>query len=106
MVDCRTQRPETCGRLKVEPSRLSKRTARVPVASSTGGCEGSGGGSAGAVPALRRHLEASQPEVLISGPIIPNLAAVVAMGLARRWRGRLVLSHHHPVRLARHSGTR
>jgi glycosyltransferase involved in cell wall biosynthesis len=60
-----------------------------------------GGGSAGAIPALRRHLETSRPDVLISGPIIPNLAAVAAMGLARRWHGRLILSHHHPVRLAR-----
>ena len=38
---------------------------------------------------------------MISGPIIPNLAAIVAARLARGWRGRLIISHHHPVRLAR-----
>lgn len=60
-----------------------------------------GGGSAGAIPALRRHLLDARPDVLISGPIIPNLAAVVASRLALGWTGRLVLSHHHPIRLAR-----
>jgi glycosyltransferase involved in cell wall biosynthesis len=60
-----------------------------------------GGGSARALWPLRRYLEQAQPDVLIAGPIIPNLAAVVAMLAARRWRGRLVLSHHHPIRLAR-----
>lgn len=60
-----------------------------------------GGGSAGAAVPLARYLERARPEVLISGPIIPNLAACAAKVMARRWRGRLVLSHHHPVRLAR-----
>jgi hypothetical protein len=60
-----------------------------------------GGGSAGAIVPLARHLSRSRPDLLISGPILPNLAAVVAMGLARGWRGRLILSHHHPIRLAR-----
>jgi glycosyltransferase involved in cell wall biosynthesis len=60
-----------------------------------------GGGSAGAIWPLRRHLLTARPDALISGPIIPNLAAVVAARLAADWRGKLVLSHHHPVRLAR-----
>jgi glycosyltransferase involved in cell wall biosynthesis len=60
-----------------------------------------GGGSAGAILPLARHLRRSRPDVLISGPIIPNLAAILAMGFARGWRGRLILSHHHPIRLAR-----
>ncbi len=62
-----------------------------------------GGGSAGAIWPLSRYLLATRPDVLISGPIIPNLAAVIAGRMALGWRGRLVLSHHHPVRLARHS---
>ena len=60
-----------------------------------------GGGSAGAIWPLRRHLLRARPDVLISGPIIPNLAAVVAARLAPGWPGKLILSHHHPVRLAR-----
>ena len=60
-----------------------------------------GGGSARAVWPLGRYLEQARPDVLIAGPIIPNLAAVVAMLAAPRWRGKLVLSHHHPIRLAR-----
>ncbi len=60
-----------------------------------------GGGSAGAIWPLRRHLLDARPDVLIAGPIIPNLAAVVAGRSAPGWRGRLILSHHHPVRLAR-----
>lgn len=60
-----------------------------------------GGGSAGAIWPLRNHLLRARPDALISGPIIPNLAAVVAARLAAGWSGKLVLSHHHPVRLAR-----
>ncbi len=60
-----------------------------------------GGGSAGAIWPLRRHLLSTRPDVLISGPIIPNLGAVLAARSARGWHGRLILSHHHPVRLAR-----
>ena len=60
-----------------------------------------GGGSAGAIWPLRRHLLAARPDVLIAGPIIPNLAAVAAARLASGWPGKLILSHHHPVRLAR-----
>jgi glycosyltransferase involved in cell wall biosynthesis len=60
-----------------------------------------GSGSAGAIWPLRRHLLDARPDVLIAGPIIPNLAAVVAGRTAPGWRGRLILSHHHPVRLAR-----
>ncbi|HEX6141248.1 MAG TPA: glycosyltransferase [Geminicoccaceae bacterium] len=60
-----------------------------------------GGGAGGAVLPLARYLEREQPDVLISGPIVPNLAACLARRLARRWRGRLVLSHHHPLDLAR-----
>ena len=60
-----------------------------------------GGGSAGAIAALRRHLLSARPDALIAGPIIPNLAAVVAGRLARGWPGKVILSHHHPVRLAR-----
>lgn len=60
-----------------------------------------GGGSAGAIWPLRRHLLRARPDALIAGPIIPNLAAVVAARLAAGWSGKLVLSHHHPVRLAR-----
>jgi len=60
-----------------------------------------GGGSAGAIWPLRRHLLSARPDALISGPIIPNLAAVLAARLARGWTGALILSHHHPVRLAR-----
>ena len=58
-------------------------------------------GSAGAVPPLRHYLEQAQPDVLISGPILPNLAACTAKVLARRWHGILILGHHHPIRLAR-----
>jgi glycosyltransferase involved in cell wall biosynthesis len=60
-----------------------------------------GGGSAGAIAALRRHLLRARPDALISGPIIPNLAAVVAGRLAWGWPGKVILSHHHPVGLAR-----
>jgi glycosyltransferase involved in cell wall biosynthesis len=60
-----------------------------------------GGGSAGAILPLARHLRHARPDILISGPIIPNLAAILAMKLARGWHGRLILSHHHPIRLAR-----
>jgi glycosyltransferase involved in cell wall biosynthesis len=60
-----------------------------------------GGHSLHALPALRRHLLRSRPDALIAGPIIPNLAAVVAGRWARAWPGKLILSHHHPVRLAR-----
>ncbi len=60
-----------------------------------------GRGSAGAIWPLRRHLLDARPDVLIAGPIIPNLAAVVAGRTAPGWRGRLILSHHHPVGLAR-----
>ncbi len=60
-----------------------------------------GGHSGLAIPALRRHLLRSRPDALIAGPIIPNLAAVVAGRWARAWPGKLILSHHHPVRLAR-----
>jgi glycosyltransferase involved in cell wall biosynthesis len=63
-----------------------------------------GGRSAGAIWPLRRHLLRTRPDVLISGPIVPNLAAVVASRAALGWRGRLILSHHHPVRLARSQG--
>lgn len=58
-------------------------------------------GSAAAIWPLKGYLEHSQPDVLISGPILPNLAATSAKLLARRWRGVLILSHHHPIRLAR-----
>ena len=61
----------------------------------------SGGSSWRAIPALRRYLQAERPAALISGPIIPNLAATLAMLAAYRWRGKLILSHHHPVGLAR-----
>lgn len=61
-----------------------------------------GGGHTGqALPQLVRYLEQHQPDVMIPGPIVPNLGACLARLLARRWRGRLVLSHHHPIRLAR-----
>ena len=41
-----------------------------------------GGGSAGAIAALRRHLLSARPDALIAGPIIPTLAAVLAARMA------------------------
>lgn len=63
-----------------------------------------GGGSAGAILPLARHLGAVQPAYLISGPILPNFGAILGGRIARRrfgWRGRIIISHHHPLRLAR-----
>ena len=57
--------------------------------------------SATAIPALARYLTRHQPSHLIAGPMTPNFGAVLAARLARRWRGRVIVSHHHPP-----SGTR
>lgn len=51
-----------------------------------------------AILALRRYLESTAPDILVSAGTHVNLAALVAAKLSR-WPGKLIISNHHPIAL-------
>lgn len=51
-----------------------------------------------AIFSLRRYLNETSPDVLISAGTHVNLAALLAARLAR-WSGKLIISNHHPIAL-------
>jgi len=55
--------------------------------------------SAFALPPLRRYLAEESPDVLISAVVNINLLALAAM-LTSPWKGKLIITHHHPVALS------
>jgi glycosyltransferase involved in cell wall biosynthesis len=52
-----------------------------------------------ALPSLRRYLREDSPDVLISAVVNINLLAIAAM-LTSPWKGKLIITHHHPVLLS------
>lgn len=52
---------------------------------------------------LRRYLRDRSPDVLITGPIYVNLVSIIAV-LTSSWRGKLIITHHHPIGLAHSDG--
>jgi glycosyltransferase involved in cell wall biosynthesis len=61
-----------------------------------------GGRGLRAMGPLRRYLDRTRPDFLISAPVFVNLLAIVS-SLGSRWRrrgGRLIITHHHPIELA------
>lgn len=58
-----------------------------------------GGRAARSLFPLRRYLREAKPDVLITAVININLIALLA-ALTSRWRGKLIITHHHPIALS------
>lgn len=48
---------------------------------------------------LRRYLHEVNPDILVTAVININLVALVTTMMSR-WRGKLIITHHHPIKLS------